>query len=409
MYNISSTLIKKAEARTVFDSTGQPTIEVEIELEDGTVGLGSAPRGSTVGGYECVQILDNEEIFGIKGVKGLIGNFKNKVAPHLIGIDVANLFEIDKILIQIDGTVNKSNLGGNLTLAVSIAALSAYSNHIKKPVYQIIGNKKTLPSLMFNMFDGTKGSKVSGIEGLLIIQNIKDIEKELIKASAIQQELENRLFISSNGIRSYSNQGACVSHTINSPTAMLELLNDSTLQIDNENENISFGLDLANSDNYIGNQRYNLKWQSTLHSSEMEKLYINWISNNKVTYLEDLYADTDYKSWASSILMDKCLVAGDDLYATNTSRLQEHYKLANTVVIKPNQIGTIMETVECIKVAKECGLKTVISQRTSEIESTIITQIAIATGIDFLKAGGMRRLDRVAKYNDLLRVFKSNN
>lgn len=403
------TKIKKTWAYSVFDSTGSPTIEVVIELEDGTRGRGSAPRGETVGDFECVQKYDSNPSFGNYGVLELCRFYNNNLSNELIGLDVSNIFLVDDTLIDIDNTGNKSSLGGNLTLSISIAAVEALVNSLKIPLYRLINSQETYkrPLMMFNILDGTKETLVPGVECLLVEKNKQNsIYETLEKSSYIQKTLEE-IIVKANGVRGYGNQGSCIDNTLKSPEEMMIKV-DKALTKAGLKDEFTLGLDLATADSYKDGE-YKLTWTSSRTGGRLTEQYKQWIETYNLTYLEDLYSDTDYETWKKHISEDReesMMIVGDDLYASNPIRIKKYDNLANSVVIKPNQIGTIKETVESIKIAKELNYKTIISQRTSEIESNIITQIAVACGVDYIKAGGMRRMDRVSKYNELIRIFE---
>lgn len=405
--------IKKVVGRKVFDSQGFATIEVEITLDNGIKSYASVPRGSTTGNFETTYI--ENYIYGhgkTPDVTKAINNVNTIIAPALIGKKFDNIYDFDKLLISLDSDEYKKTIGGNCTLATSYAMLKLLSKVKNKPIFSLLSKEKSNNVLpMFNMIDGYKHPKslLKGVEILLIPENgvWKNIGELFEKVSLINCEL-NDILIKNNYIVSISNQGAL--------SALIKSVEDgmSYLKMAVEKEGFklgdefTIGLDLAVSDYYdeIKN-KYHIPWAIDCEDSDqLIKLYLDWVNNYTVSYIEDGLADKDYVGWEKIMkyLGNQIMISGDDLLATNIHRLEKCKNLCNMAVVKPNQIGTIFETVEFIKNAKSYNKKMLVSQRTGETEDVIISHLAYAFQLSYLKAGGVQRMDRVAKFNELIRI-----
>ncbi|EGQ3776036.1 hypothetical protein GH131_10395 [Staphylococcus pseudintermedius] len=394
--------IVNAEAYTILDSTGYPTIEVRLTDEKNNTAKGAAPRGSTVGEFECMQIYNKRNTFNFDFVDDSILLFNNKIRNNIINNSYDNFREFDAHLLKLDPTPNKCNIGGNTILASSIAFCELEAMNKGLELYEIFGHKSSMffPNMMFNLVDGTLGSKLKGIE-FLIISKGGDIEKQLISAKRTFSYLE-RIILNSNETVSYSNQGAL---------QMTDFAIEEILRIiKNISDGFDLGLDMAMSDRKIENStKYNLPLLNGnyIESNDLPKIYKYWHKIFNVNYIEDGFHYNDFKGWEDLMSgYENVLIAGDDLYATNINRIEEYDYLANSVVIKPNQIGTISETIEAILLAKDTGKQTIISQRTSEIRNTIIADLAYSYGVNYVKFGGLNRNDRIDKYNRLLEIAR---
>lgn len=394
--------IVNAEAYTILDSTGYPTIEVQLTDEKNNTAQGAAPRGSTVGEFECIQIYNKRKDFVFDFVDDAIALFNNNIKNNIMNNSYDSFREFDAHLLKLDSTHNKCNIGGNTILATSIAFCELEAKNKGLELYEIFGNKSSVsfPNMMFNLVDGTLGSKLKGIE-FLIISKGDDIEKQLILAKKIFNFLE-KIILNSNETVSYSNQGAL---------QMTDYAIEEILRIiKNISAGFDLGLDMAMSDRKIENStKYTLPLLNSnyIESKDLSEIYKYWHKVFNVNYIEDGFHYSDFKGWAD--LMSDCediLIAGDDLYATNIKRIEDYDYLANSIVIKPNQIGTISETIDAILLAKDSGKQTIISQRTSEIKNTIIADLAYSYNVNYVKFGGLNRNDRIDKYNRLLKIAR---
>ncbi len=406
--------IKDVIARRVFDSQGFATIEVEIETEDGISASASVPRGSTKGGFETCYVENYSK--GIKkspDISKAIENVESIIKPALVGKVFRSICELDELLISLDSDEQKRNIGGNCTLATSYAMLKLVSKILNLQMYEVLGDKsdKVLP--MINVIDGSKHpqSKLVGVEVLLVpVQSRWSSVGEIIeKVSNIVVNLKE-LMIRDHYIVEVSKQGA-LSILIDNIEGCLEYVNYA-IQLEGYELGLDFmiGLDLAVTDYYDINENvYNIPWAGdALKDNDLLELYTKWISKYNVIYIEDGFADSDYIGWKKFIdrFGSKIMISGDDLFATNLQRLKQHNDIANTAVVKPNQIGTLLETIKFINECKTKNVCMVVSQRTGETEDVIITHLAVAFGLSYLKAGGIYHMDRMAKFNELIRIYE---
>lgn len=391
--------IINAEAYTILDSTGNPTIRVELIDERNNKGCGAAPRGSTIGGYECKQIYNKREKSSLNFVDKAISLFNKYIKPNIINKDFKNFKEFDEKLILIDGSEEKNVVGGNTTLAASIAFCELESRNKGIELYEIFNtNNKKFPKLMLNLVDGTVGSNLKGIE-FLVLSDSDNIQQQIFLAKEIYNNLEEVL-LKSNRSLAYSNQGAL---------QMCDYSIDSILNIINSvSGEFKIGLDMAMSDRRVTNtDNYEIQLESVSIISEKDLIntYVDWKNKHNIYYIEDGVAEDSLDGWQSLMNdLNSILISGDDLYASNKKRIDKYEKLANSVVIKPNQVGTISETIDSIILASKQNKELIISQRTSEIENNIIADIAYAYGVDYAKFGGLNRNDRISKYNRLLEI-----
>ncbi len=403
-------IIKDIKGYSVLDSTGLPTIEVEMitSVKEGKIirGTGSAPRGSTVGKYECIQKYNKRADSNLSYVDKSIDILKS-IKKYIINRNFDSLEHFDKYLIELDGTENKANLGGNLTLALSIAFLNLYSNFHSITKINILGDIFNTPKPIINIIDGGINSKIKGIEILLIPLGLYSFEEYIISAKEFQIRLEKKL-ISINKPIAYSHQGANFydSENIIEP---LMVTNDllRSLRLDNM---FSIGLDLAVSDHYTKG-KYCIPWisENPLNTDDLILYYQNNLQPYDISYIEDGFFEEDIKGWKHiQKSFPNTLISGDDLYASNLERLDKFSDLANSIVIKPNQIGTISETIDCIKVANSHNKIIIISQRTSEIEDNLIADLCLSNAVEYSKFGGLNRNDRLSKYNHILRETRKN-
>ncbi len=406
--------IKEMKGRRVFDSQGFSTIEVEIQTEEGIKEFASAPRGSTKGNFETHYI---EEYLNGKDkspdVSKAVYNVNTIMKDTFVGKTFTSIEEFDEMLLSLDKEKSKKNIGGNCILAASYAAIKLFSKLQNQPMYSIFGTKSNGILPMVNIIDGSKNpkSKLVGLEVLLIPEKnkFKSISNIIEIISNIVVSLKKRLYKQGYFVE-VSKQGA-LSFLADDVQTCLDYLKCSvedegfTLQKD-----FSVGLDMAMTDYYdIESNTYNVPWLGNkISGKQLICIYDEWVNKYHVSYIEDGLADSDYQGWKDLYekLGSKIMISGDDLFATNTGRLEKYYKIVNTVVVKPNQIGTLLETKEFIEMCKKKEMKMVVSQRTGETEDVIITHIGVGYGLNYLKAGGVNHMERIAKFNELIRIYE---
>jgi len=374
------------KAREILDSRGDPTVEVELETQNHVKVIASVPSGASVGSYEVIELRDNDqERFGGMGVLKAIENIKNTIAPAVTGQDVTNQKSIDDTLNQLDGTPHKSNLGANAILAVSLAVAKAGAQAKQMPLYKHIAEiaqnpNMKIPLIMFNFIEGAKHADNNlQIQEFLAIPEKGSFSENYRHASEVFHKLKK--------ILQDRNLGVAVGHEGGFAPSLPS--DEDALKLIQEAGKIRMALDLAG---VVPNG---------MNLDEM-------LSKYPIVSMEDPIGEDDWEGWVAltAKISDKCLVVGDDILATNKDRLKEaiEKKAVTAVIVKPNQIGTVTEAIEFTKMAKEAGLRTVVSHRSGETEDTFIADFAVGVGADFAKIGAPSRGERVAKYNRLLRI-----
>ena len=406
--------IKSVQAREILDSRGNPTIEVDVTLEDGTYGRASVPSGASTGTHEAVELRDNDSnrFFG-KGVLSAINNVNTIINNSLIGVNANQQNKIDEILIQADGTENKNNLGANAILGTSIASAKAASNSYNIPLYRYLNNESNkdllLPTPLANILNGGMHASNSADfqEYMIVPIGAQSFRESIQWISEIYHSLKN-ILASKNMSTTVGDEGGFAPAFKNNE----EPLKFITMAIEQSNFkpgiDIAIALDPATSEIFTNN-KYNLQTETRqLSSLELIELWKTWANKYPIISIEDAMAEDDWNGWQdlTNAIGDKMQLVGDDLIVTNKKRLQKAIDLnaANSVLIKLNQIGTLSETLEAIQLAKKSGWSTIISHRSGETEDTTIAHLAVASGSGQIKTGAPARSDRTAKYNELLRI-----
>ncbi len=401
-------------AREILDSRGNPTVEVEVVLEGGYVGRAGIPSGASTGAFEAVELRDNDkERYLGKGVLNAVNNVNDIIAPELIGMSALDQVEIDNMMIDLDGTPNKGKLGANAILGVSLAVAKAASEYLGLPIYQYIGgvNAKTLPSPMMNILNG--GSHADNnvdIQEFMIMPVGAETYPEALRMGveiyhALKSELKGRKLATGVG-----DEGGFAPN-LSSNEEALEVIVAAIKKAGYEPEkDILLALDVAASEIYNKEtNKYELSAEGkALSSEEMVAYYEDLVNKYPIISIED---GLDEEDWAGFKLMNEKLgkkiqIVGDDLFVTNVERLSRGIKegSANSILVKLNQIGTLTETLDTIEMAKRAGYTTVISHRSGETDESIIADLAVAVNSGQIKTGAPARIDRVAKYNQLLRI-----
>ncbi len=408
------TTITDVLAREILDSRGNPTLEVEVFLEGGFVGRAAVPSGASTGRHEAVELRDGDKKrFLGKGVLDAVKNVEEVIAPEILGLDAVEQVYIDRFMIDLDGTENKSKLGGNAILGVSLAVAKAAASASGLPLYSYIGgvSARTLPVPMANVING--GSHAD---------NNVDIQEFMIMplgAPSFREGLRMicEVFHSLKGIlnkkglsTSVGDEGGFAPDLKNNEEAIKVILQGIEKAGYKPGEDISITLDPASTEFYLEDKNvYSLAGEGRkLSSEEMVDYYASLIDKYPLVSIEDGLAEDDWKGWKifTEKLGHKVQLVGDDLFTTNTKRLKMGIDkgVANSILIKVNQIGTLTETLEAIEMAHRAGYTSVISHRSGETEDTTIADIAVATNAGQIKTGSLSRTDRLAKYNQLLRI-----
>src|SRR5437868_1469391 len=406
-------LIEEINAREILDSRGNPTVEAEVTLIGGETGRAAVPSGASTGEHEAVELRDGDKKrYGGKGVLKAVENINDLVARELEGMDALDQIEIDEALIALDGTKTKSKLGANALLAVSLATARAAATYLEIPLYRYLGgaNARTLPVPLMNILNGGAHA-----------DNNVDFQEFMIApvgASAFHEALRMgvEIFHSLKSVlqkRGYStgvgDEGGFAPNLKSNEEAVETILQAITQAGYNAGVNVYLALDPAASEFYDGGSYVFKKSDGRkLSSAEMVAYWKSWAEQYPVISIEDGMAENDWEGWKlmTDELGARVQLVGDDLFVTNTEFLRRGIEMgvANSILIKVNQIGTLTETLDCIELAKSAGRTAVISHRSGETEDTFIADLAVATNAGQIKTGSLSRTDRIAKYNQLLRI-----
>ena len=406
--------IKSIIAKEILDSRSNPTIRVSVTLSDNSLGSANVPSGASTGAHEAIELRDNDPSrFSGKGVLNAVANVNNTIAKKLTGMKFNNIDTIDRTLIELDGTENKSNLGANSILGVSLATIHALSNSNQVPLYQYISNitnnKISLPVPMFNILNGgSHASNSTDIQEFMVIPSgLNSFSESLQFGAETYQSLKSLLY--KDGKSTNVGDEGGFAPEMKSNQAAIEIILKA---IENAGYKVGrdcyLGLDVASSEFYI-DSKYELKKDNlNLNSDEMVQYLINLVNSYPILSIEDGLAEDDWDGWATLTqqIGNKIQLVGDDLYTTNVARLTKGIQEAssNSILIKFNQIGSITETFDAIELAKNAKWSNVISHRSGETEDTTIADLAVGTGAGQIKTGAPARSERVAKYNRLLSI-----
>lgn len=411
--------IESVYAREILDSRGNPTVEVEITVEGGFLGRAAVPSGASTGAFEAVELRDGDKSrYMGKGVLNAVDNVNDLIAPEIEGLNVLDQTQIDKIMIELDGTANKSKLGANAMLGVSMAVARAASEALGLSLYQYIGgvNAKELPVPMMNILNGGKHSDNSvNIQEFMIMPVGAPNFKEAVRMCAevfhnLKSVLKERGLATSVG-----DEGGFAPNLAKDEEALQLIVEAITKAGYKSGEDFKIALDPAATEMYEEAKKkgsegsyYFWKTDEMFTTKEMIKYYEDLVSKYPIISLEDALSEDDWDGWKllTEKLGDKVQIVGDDLFVTNTERLQKGIstKTANSILIKLNQIGTITETLDTIKMANRAGYTTVVSHRSGETEDTTIADLVVAVNAGQIKTGAPSRTDRVCKYNQLMRI-----
>ena len=407
-------VIESVYAREVLDSRGNPTVEVEVALESGAEGRAIVPSGASTGAFEAVELRDGDKgrYLG-KGTQNAVNNVNTIIAPELEGLDAFDQPGIDGLLLELDGTPNKGKLGANAILGVSMAVARAAANELGLPLFQYIGgvNAKQLPVPMMNILNGGEhaDNNVDVQEFMILPVGAPCFKEGLRMGAEVFHALKKVL--GEKGLACGVGDEGGFAPNLGSNREALELIVEAIKAAGYEpGKDVMLGLDVAASEMYNEEtKKYVLAGEGKeLTAAEMVDLYEDWTTNFPIITIEDGLDEEDWAGWKvlTERLGKKVQLVGDDLFVTNTERLERGIEagVANSILIKVNQIGTITETLDAIEMAKRAGYTAVISHRSGETEDTTIADLAVAVNAGQIKTGAPSRTDRVAKYNQLLRI-----
>jgi len=404
--------IERVWARQILDSRGNPTVEVEVTLEDGTKGRAAVPSGASTGEHEAIELRDGGKEWMGKGVSKAVKNVNEVIAPRIKKLDATHQAEIDRLMIELDGTPNKQKLGANAILGVSLAVAKAAANSLGLPLYRYLGGveARIIPVPMMNVLNGGKHADNNvDLQEFMIMPIGASTFKEALRIST--EVFHNlKMVLREKGYNTAVGDEGGFAPDLSSNMEALEVIMKAIEKAGYKGgQDVALALDPAAS-SFYENGRYILKAEKEKEKSSQEMIdfYEEIIDNFPVLSIEDGLAEDDWEGWKmlTERLGKRIQLVGDDLFVTNTSRLKKGIDLgvANSILIKPNQIGTLTETIQAIELAKRHGYSAVISHRSGETEDTTIADLAVGMGTGQIKAGSCSRSERIAKYNQLLRI-----
>lgn len=406
-----SAVIDKIYGFEILDSRGKPTVRTEVMLDDGSVGSASVPSGASTGIYEAVELRDGDERYNGNGVRKAVSNINNTIAKALKGMNASEIRKADCTMIKLDGTENKSNLGANAILSVSLATAKAYAKHYRLPLYKFIGgiSANRLPVPMMNILNGgVHASNNVDIQEFMIMPSGACCFKEALRmGSEIYHALGS--ILKSKGLNTGVGDEGGFAPDLESDEQAVEVILTAIKTAGYNTNDVKIALDAASSEWYTKNGTYHLpKRNIDMTSDELISYWKKLVSTYPIISVEDPLGEKDWNGWKNitSELGNKIQLVGDDLFVTNTKHIRKGINegAGNSVLIKYNQIGTLSEALNAVQLAKENGYTAVISHRSGETEETAIADIAVGTNAGQIKTGAPCRSDRTAKYNRLLRI-----
>jgi enolase len=412
-----STIIEDVVAREILDSRGNPTVEVDVYLEDGIVGRAAVPSGASTGAHEAHELRDGDRArYGGKGVLKAVENVNETIADEIVKMDATDQLAIDQALIDLDGTPTKSKLGANAILGVSLAVAKAAALALDLPLYRYLGGvgARTLPVPMLNILNGGRHAENStDLQEFMVMPVGADTFTEALQMGtevfhALKAVLHDRKLTTTVG-----DEGGFAPSLPSNKDALEVILVAIERAGYKAGEDILLAIDAAATEFYQDGKYTLAREGRTLTSAEMVELYSRWVDQYPIISLEDGLSEDDWEGWQllTQQLGDRVQLVGDDLFVTNTERLVQgiEVKAGNSILVKVNQIGTLTETLSAIEMAKRAGFTAVISHRSGETEDTTIADIVVATNAGQIKTGAPSRSERVAKYNRLLRIDEELN
>lgn len=404
--------IASVRSRQILDSRGNPTLETDVFLEDGSFGRAAVPSGASTGEHEACELRDGQEAFGGKGVTKAVANVNDRIAPAVTGMSALSQYQLDRALIGMDGTENKSELGANAILSVSMAVSRAAADSLGLPLYRYLGGPmaRVLPVPMMNILNGgAHASNLIDLQEFMIVPTGFDTFARALRAGAEIFAALKKISSSRGMPTSVGDEGG-LAPDLPDNRAVFELILESVEKAGYiPGKNVHIALDPAASE-FFRDGRYRMHGEDTkgYSSSEMTDYWEKLVNDYPVISIEDGLAEDDWEGWRTlnRRLGERIHIVGDDLFVTNAKRLRRGMELeaANAILIKLNQIGTVSETLGAIEMAHRAGMRAVVSHRSGETADSYIADLAVAAGTGFIKTGSACRGERTAKYNQLLRI-----
>lgn len=402
--------IIRVHAREILDSRGNPTIEVDIETIEGFMGRAAVPSGASTGAHEAYELRDNDKKrFMGKGVTQAVTHVKEKIAPELVGVEVTDQVFIDQLLRDLDGSENKSKLGANAILGVSLAVAKAAAQEVNLPLYRYVGGSQAcrLPVPLMNVLNGgAHANNGLDIQEFMVVPTVKNSFSESLRAGAEIFHTLKKILSQKKLSTAVGDEGG-FAPVLGSNREAMDLLMEAIQQAGYEpGQNVFLALDVAATELFADGQ---YRWENKkISPEELQATYKSWCDKYPLISIEDGFAEDDWNSWVrvTQDLGKQTQLVGDDLFVTNPKRLRTgiEKKAANALLVKVNQIGTLSETFEAVSLAQRNGYKTVMSHRSGETEDVTIADLAVALNCHQIKTGSLCRSERTAKYNQLLRI-----
>ena len=403
---MKSTKIVKVIGREIIDSRGNPTVEAEVHLEDGTVALGTAPSGASTGEFEALELRDGDmSRYMGKGVLKAVSNVNNIIKPALLGKKVDDIKTIDDIMLKLDGTQNKSKLGANATLGVSLACFKASAKLNNKSLYEYLGNNYSLPTCMMNILNGgCHADNNLDFQEFMIVPKANTVKERIRIGSEVFHTLKN--ILKSKGFSTGVGDEGGFAPNVNGNYEALDLICEAIKKASYTFNDVSIALDVAASTLYKDGKYYIDGNSYTF--DELAQYYVSLIDKYPIISIEDPVWENDFEGFKklTELIGDRIQLVGDDLFVTNIDYLKKgvSMKAGNAILIKANQIGTITEMINTINYAKEHNYKTIISHRSGETDDAFISHFAVGLNLGQIKTGSLSRMDRICKYNELMRI-----
>jgi enolase len=407
------TTIDRIVAREILDSRGNPTVEADVFLDNGIMGRAAVPSGASTGEHEAVELRDGDaERYLGKGVRKAVQHVEEKIAPALRGMDVSNQLAIDARMIEVDGTSNKARVGANAILSVSLASARAAASAMGVPLYRYLGGplSRTLPVPMMNIINGgAHATNTVDFQEFMIVPVGAESFSEALRMGAETFHALKKVLVKRKLATGVGDEGGFAPDLKNDEEAIKVILEAIEAAGYKAGKEIALALDCAASELWKdGTYVFKKSGAGKKDANGMIELYKRWLNEYPIVSIEDGLAEDDWDGWTklTAAIGDRCQLVGDDLFCTNTERLARGIEgsVANAILIKVNQIGTLSETLEAIDMARAAGYLSVISHRSGETEDTFIADLVVGCGAGQIKTGSASRTDRVAKYNQLLRI-----
>ena len=406
--------IASVHARQILDSRGNPTVEVDVITDDGAVGRAAVPSGASTGEYEAVELRDgDDDVYLGKGVLQAVENVNEEIAPEIVGLDALDQAHLDRVLLDLDGTDNKKKLGANALLGVSLATARAAAISVGLPLYAYLGgaNARRLPVPMMNIINGGRHADNSvDLQEFMVMPVGAETFSDGLRMGVETFHHLKKVLTKKGYSTAVGDEGGFAPNLKSNEEAIEVILEAIEAAGYAAGEDIHIALDPAASEMYQDGEYvfYKSDPDRKLSSEEMVEFWAGWVDEYPIISIEDAMDENDWDGWASLTerVGETVQLVGDDLFVTNTARLQRGIDedVANAILIKPNQIGTLTETLEAVELAHRYAYASVLSHRSGETEDTTIADIAVATGCGQIKTGSASRSDRLAKYNQLLRI-----